>query len=150
MLLVILGDNSCQLTIYNVTLAPEMTFQAHTTYINRIKQSPFNGLVATGADESKVNIWDPTYWTWVFSYTNHSGGFIKAVEFINSSVIATGDSNGFIKIWSICTGQTFLTITTGIEVRSLKMLGNSLYLASGHISGLIRIYNVNNGSLIAF
>lgn len=149
MLLVILGDNSGQITIYNETLSPELTFQAHPSYINRIKQSPFNGLVATGADESKVNIWDPTYWTLVFSYTNHSGGLIKGVEFINSSVIATGDSNGFIKIWSICTGQTFLTITTGIEVRSLKMLGNSLYLASGHTSGLIRIYNVNNGSLIA-
>ncbi len=127
------------------------SFQAHTQSINRIKQSPYNiDFIATCSRDSTVKIRNrstPTKWNLIRTYTNHTES-VLGLEWINEDTIASGSKDQTIKIWSISTGQTKLTIYTGSQIYSLKLLNDSL--ACGLGNGNINIYNMNtNGSLIS-
>ena len=126
-----------------------LSFQAHSNYIWRIKQSPFNNLyVATSSHDSKVNIWNAnTNWTLIRNYTGHSS-YVYALEWINEETIASSGYDGTIQIWSISTGSIQRTINVGDYVRALKLLNNGFHLACGTENGTIQIYNINTGSLI--
>ena len=127
------------------------SFQAHSSYINRIKQSPFNNqYVATCSYEGTVIIWNPnTNWTLIRNYTGHSSSYVDGLEWINEQTIASGGADQTIQIWSISTGITNRTINVGDAVSSLKMLSNGFSLACGTGSGSINIYNIRTGSLIS-
>jgi WD40 repeat protein len=55
----------------------------------------------------------------------------------------------YIKIWSITTGQTLMSINVGTGVVSLKLLTNGIHLASGLYTGQINVYDVTTGMLNA-
>jgi WD40 repeat protein len=128
------------------------SFQAHSYYVARIKQSPFNNgqLVATCSDDRTVKIWDSTSnWSEIRTYTGHA---VYALDWIDEDTIASGSlepSDGTIKLWSISSGQTQRTINASASVWSLKLLSNGIHLAAGFYSGNITIYNINNGSLVS-
>ena len=125
------------------------SFQAHSSYIYHIKQLP-NGYVATSGDNT-AKIWNVTtinnnnIWNLIQTYEHTST--VYAIEYISTDTMASsGASDQSIKIWSISTGQTLMTIDTGDFAVSLKLLSNGFYLAAGvGISGQINIYNLNNG-----
>jgi WD40 repeat protein len=127
---------------------------AHTNCVNRIKQSPFNnnnnnGYVATASSDCTVNIWNSyNNWNLIRNYTGHTGG-VYSLEWITEDMIASGDSLGAIKIWSISTGFTNRTINTNaFDVLSLQLMCNGNYLAAGLANKYVQIYNMNNGSLV--
>ncbi len=126
------------------------SFQAHTKEINRIKQSPYNNdFVATCSYDYSVKIWNrsnSSSWTLIRTYTNHTQA-VLGLEWINEETIASGSDDKTIKIWSISTGQTKLTISHVAKVFSLKLLNYSL--ACGLGNGNILIYDINNYSLIS-
>jgi WD40 repeat protein len=123
------------------------TFQAHTSYIYRIKQSPFNlDYVATCSQDSTVKIWQLHNWQLIRTYTGHTN-WVYGLEFLNSDIISSSSLDN-IKIWSISTGQTSRTINPSSYAFSLKLLNNGVHLAAGLGNYNIEIYNINTGSLI--
>jgi WD40 repeat protein len=125
---------------------------AHSSIINRIKQSPFNiDFVATCSDDESVKIWNATTttnnWNLIRTYTGHDNP-VNGLEWIDQDTIASGSNNNDIKIWSISTGTTARTISTGIEVYCLKLLPNGVYLASCLGNGQINIYDKNSWAFI--
>jgi WD40 repeat protein len=125
---------------------------AHGNKINRIKQSPFNiDFVATCSDDESVKIWNATIttnnWNLIRTYTGH-GNPVNGLEWIDQDTIASGSNNKVIKIWSISTGTTARTISTDLEAYCLKLLSNGVHLAGG-IGNNIKIYNINDGSVIS-
>jgi len=141
--------------VFNENFGAVNTFQAHNSWINRIKQMP-NGYVITSSSDSQslVKIWDPTNnaWNLVQTYSGHTTGYqVWALEYIGTSnnLIASGSASGDIKIWSANTAQTIRTINTGSSAISLKLLSNGFHLACGLGNGNINIYNINDGSLVA-
>jgi WD40 repeat protein len=89
------------------------SFQAHSSQFSLIKQSPFNGYVATCAEDFKCKVWDPlnNMFTLTQTYTGHTT-FIKALGCLNADTIASGGWDSLIKIWKISTGQTLRTIAS--------------------------------------
>ena len=73
-----------------------------------------------------------TNWTLIQTFTNHTYS-VYGLEFINEDTVASGDANGIIQIWSICSGETLRTITTATVwgIGSLQLVRNGLYLAAG-------------------
>jgi WD40 repeat protein len=127
------------------------SFQAHTSQITRLIQSPFSsGYAATCSFDYTVKIWNPfSNWTLVRTLSGHSSS-IEGLEWINDDTIATGSSDSTLRIWTISSGTTIRTIQPGNGVSSLRLLSNGLFLAAGlYTSGNINIYNVNTGSQIA-
>jgi WD40 repeat protein len=126
------------------------SFTAHTSRINRIKQSPFNkDLVATCSEDNTVKIWNATTtnnWNLIRTYSGH-GSRVYGLEWIDQDTIASGSDNKDIKIWSRSTGTTIRTINVDIDVFCLKLLSNGFHLASGLDSGQVKIYDKNDGTL---
>ena len=149
---VVIGDGSGQLKVYNDDTfnLNVNSFQAHNSYIHRIKQSPFNNqYVATCSGDETIKIWNPnTNWTLIRTYTGLSS-YVYGLEWINQDKIASSGFYRTIEIWSISTGSIQITIYVGDYINSLKMMSNGFYLACGTSEGLIYIYNINTGSLIS-
>jgi WD40 repeat protein len=154
----VIGDTNGQIKInnQNSSLAFVNSFQAHSNWIIRIKQSPFNtnpntNYVATcsGPDRT-VKIWNVSSslnWNLVTTYLQHSSG-VYALEWLDNDTLATGSLDGTIKLWSPTTGQTKRTIQTNQYVFSLKLLNTNIHLAAG-LNDSINIYNINDGNLVS-
>ena len=126
-------------------------FQAHSDFLYRIKQSPFNtNHVATCSYDNTTKIWDSSNnaWTIIRSYTQHTSR-VYGIDFIDEDTIASGSKDQTIKIWSLSSGQTIRTINANSEVNCLKLLKNRVHLTAGLLSGDINIYNINDGSLVS-
>jgi WD40 repeat protein len=132
--------------IYDESFALLLSFKAHTNYINRIKQSPFNNVYVATISYNSAKIWNMSNWTLIQSYTNHTT-WINGLEFIDEDTIATGSNDKTIHIWSMSTGISKRTISTGsFCVYALKILSNGYYLAAG-TDNSISIYDLNTGNL---
>ena len=123
---------------YNVSSPSSLTyaksFQLHSSYVNRIKQSPFDNsnYVATCSNDASVKIWNSYDWTLVQTYASHNS-YVYTVEWLDRDTLASsGAFDGTIKIWSLSSGLTKRTINTNGEgVYSLKLLNNQIHLAAG-------------------
>jgi WD40 repeat protein len=109
--------------------SPDNSFQAHTSAIRLIKQSPFNtntNYVATCSEDTTIKIWlfySLFNWNLIRTYTNHSSGVV-ALEWLDNDTLASADYQT-IKIWSLTTGQTKRTINTNGDIYSLKLLNTN-------------------------
>jgi WD40 repeat protein len=150
----VIGDQNGQIKIYNfLSLSLVNSFQAHSSWIIRIKQSPFNkNYVATCSSDRTVKIWNVSSsfdWTLITTYSEHSSG-VDALEWVDNETLASaGSLDRTIKLWSLTTGQTKLTIQTNQSVRSLKLLNTNIHLAAGLSNGDINIFNINDGNLVS-
>lgn len=127
------------------------TFQAHTDYIWRIMQSPFNeSIVATCSYDFQVKIWDPSNFKWslIQEYTGHVDQ-VFGLEYLNENTVISGSNDHTIHIWNISTGLASMKINTGWPVSSIQLLSNRIDLASGLQNGYINIYSLTDGSLNA-
>jgi WD40 repeat protein len=130
------------------------SFQAHSSYINRIKQSPFNkNYVATCSGDATVKIWNVSSsfdWTLITTYSNHSLDHVYDLEWLDKDTLASaGVFDRTIKLWSMTTSQTKRTIQTNQAVISLTMLNTNNHLAAGLENGDINIYNIKDGNLVS-
>jgi WD40 repeat protein len=153
----VIGDVNGQIKIYNFSsLSLVNSFQAHSSNINRIKQSPFNtntntNYVATCSHDNTVKIWNDSTssnWPLITTYSQHSS-WVRAMEWLDNDTLASGSHDNTIKLWSPTTGQTKRTIQTNQNVWSLKLLNTNIHLAAGLSNGDINIYNINDGNLVS-
>jgi WD40 repeat protein len=149
----VIGDENGQIKIYNHNYLVN-SFQAHSSSINRIKQSPFNtNYVATCSYDRTVKIWNVSTsfnWTLITTYSQHSSGVVALEWLDNDTLASAGSSDQTITLWSPTTGQTKRTIQTNQNVWSLKLLNNNIHLAAGvGFPGGINIYNINDGNLVS-
>jgi WD40 repeat protein len=145
--------NNGILQVYNENLTLRASFKAHSAFINRIKQSPFNNktnYVATCANDNTVKIWDPSNnsnWTLIQTYRNHTGS-VYGLEYINEDTVISGGFDQTIQIWTISTGRTIKKINTPALVYAIQILSSDgFYMAVGLNNSIIYIYSVNTGSL---
>jgi WD40 repeat protein len=115
--------------------------------MNGISQSPFtNEHVAVVSCGTTANIWNSTTWNLIRTYTDHALS-LWSVEFINADTVATGSADLTVKLWSISTGLTCITIQPETVVYSLKLLSNGFHLAAA-CDSIIKIYDTDTGILI--
>jgi WD40 repeat protein len=146
----VIGDQSGQIKIYNFgSWTLTYYIQAHNNVINRIMPSPFNnGEYVATCSYAEVKIWSTFNFSAIRTYSQHYS-MVYALEWLDAVTLASsGYSEGLIKIWSMSTGQTKREINTNTYIFSLKLIRNTFYLAAG-LSFDIRIYNINDGSLVS-
>jgi WD40 repeat protein len=139
-----------QIKIYNQNSFDGYSFEAHSSVIWRIKQSPFNtNYVATCSNDVKIwNVSSSFNWTLFRTYSQHTSS-VYELEWLDNDTLASGGYNDkTIRLWSPTTGQTKRTIQTNGDVFSLKLLNTNIHLAAG-LNQVINIYNINDGSLVS-
>jgi WD40 repeat protein len=146
------GDSNGHLRIYNSSSSSLFlvnSFYGHSSWIWRIKPSPFNNYVATSSADTTVKIWNSFNWTLVRALPQNSS-WVWALEWLDKDTLASASwAEQTIKIWSMATGQTKSTINIpNGQVFSLKLLNNKIHLAAGLYCD-INIYNINDGSLVS-
>ncbi len=147
-----IGDVNGKIKIYNQNSLVN-SFKAHSSQINRIKQSPFNtNYVATCSWDKTVKIWTVSSslnWTLITTYSQHTS-YVYGLEWLDNDTLASaGYSDQTIRLWSPTTGQTKRTIQTNATyVFSLKLLNTNIHLAAGLYPD-INIYNINDGNLVS-
>jgi COMPASS component SWD3 len=111
----VIGDSNGQIQIYNQNSLVN-SFKAHSSDINKIKQSPFNtNYVATCSEDKTVKIWNVSSsfnWTLITTYSQHSSDVYDLEWLDNDTLASAGYSDETIKLWSPTTGQTKRTIQT--------------------------------------
>jgi WD40 repeat protein len=147
----VIGDGNGQIKMYNQNSLVN-SIKAHSSDINRIKQSPFNtNYVATCSSDRTVKIWNVSSsfnWTLITTYSQHTSDVV-GLEWLDNDTLASGSHDNTIKLWFLTTGQTKRTIQTNQRVWSLKLLNTNIHLAAGLGNGDINIYNINDGNLVS-
>ncbi len=94
---------------------------------------------------NQISIYDSTTGVLFYSLAGHSEPVIALAFFPSDNYLASGASDGFIKIWR----KKILTISidTQNHVTSLAALSNG-YLAAGFYDGYIKLYDISNGNFI--
>ncbi len=155
---VVVGDYSTGglIKVYNDVFGLLNSFQAHTSWVNRIKQTPFqnNDFVATCSFDKKAKIWNKSNiysWSLVRTYSQHSSEIIDLEWLDEDTLASSGVADNIIKIWSVSTGQTKRNISTYANVFSLKLVSpwSSLFYLAAGLNGSINVYNLNDGSLVS-
>jgi len=156
----VIGDDSGQIKIYNSTssLAFVTSFKAHSSYIYRITQSPFNtdtNYVATCSQDATIKIWNvytSLNWTLITTYSHYLSYPLLDFDWLDKDTLASYGMGAFdktIQLWSLAKGQTQIKINvTNVYVLCLKLLNNKIHLAAG-TDRSINIYNINDGSLVS-
>ena len=105
-----------------------------------------NGLIATGADDSKIKIWkqshDKTSFELIADLREHKS-LVYALILLKNNSLVSGSADQTIKVWNQINGTNFVCVSTlnlDSEIFSLAIWESSL-LMSGHADGTILILN---------
>ncbi len=80
--------------------------------------------------------------------SGHSGAIYEIAFSPDGVLLATGSSDGNIKLWDVSTGWLIRTLEQGNNVYSVDFCPSGGILASGNVDGYIKIWEVATGRLI--
>ena len=128
----------------------------HTGAVNSVRLIGNSSLVVSGSSDQTIRLWQVDRSPWQFDIRRLKyEGFIaletqKSVRVIRQSpredyVIASGLENGDIKLWNVLSKRDTKPIYNGNDrVFDLAFTKDSRFLFSGHGSGIIRQWNLED------
>jgi WD40 repeat protein/serine/threonine protein kinase/tetratricopeptide (TPR) repeat protein len=131
------------------------TFRGHAGWIRCLAVSPDGTLIASGADDGKVIIWDAATRTIVREFKAHPT-HVNAVAWNPTGTrIATGAEGGGVRLWDSATGDRVQpdlaapneATHSGI-VRSVAFSPDGSYFVSGSNDASIKIWDAKTGNQI--
>lgn len=124
------------------------TLDAHLAPVTAIKYSKDGGLLASGANDFTVRIWDSTYK--LFRVLEDHKGNINSLLFDNSrKFLLSGSEDRTIKMWEVSSGKLMRTINHQVSVHA--MLQNPADLRQLIVAGAepkIKVYNMQNTQIV--
>lgn len=123
---------------------PVRTLQGHT---GRVYSVSFAGdLLATGASDGLVMLWDPLTGVRLRALTGHRDG-VWPVRFSPSGeLLAAGGGDGVVRVWNTATGD-LLHELTGHQAPIYTASFHGNVLATGDAAGMLRIWSLSTGEL---
>jgi WD40 repeat protein len=126
-----------------------MTDPAASGHIGAVTAIAANeSVLASGGEDGIVRIWDLRLRTLTYQQRGHTGWIYAVAISPNGKVIASAGDDGTIRLWNLATGEpTGVIIGHKRRIRSLVFTADGR-LVSGAEDGLIRLWDMENASLI--
>ena len=141
------------------------TFTEHTrsdsffrSLICSVVFSPDSRLIVSGGTDGMMRVWDAQTGELKHTFTEHTrsdpffGGSLNSVKSVafsdDNCFIASGDSDGIVRVWNAQTGELKHTFTEhGNKIESVTFSPNSRLIVSGSTDGTVCVWNVQTGEL---
>ena len=112
---------------------------------NLIMPFSSSGLLASGASDCLVKLWNTTSGTLIRNLTGHLDS-VNAVTFSSNGLLASGSNDSTIKLWNTDAGSVIFSLATH-SVLALAFDSNDI-LASGGTDMVIKLWDISSGTLI--
>ncbi|MBK8564313.1 MAG: WD40 repeat domain-containing protein [Saprospiraceae bacterium] len=144
------GGSNGKLKTYKLAdSSPELSINAHSSWVTTVAYSPDNALIATGGSDNKVKIWNADG-TALFTLSGHTDD-ITSVEFTpdNARLVSSSKDNK-LKIWNVADGTLIQTIdVSSANVNACDISPDGSLLASVSEDKNIRIWDMNGYALLS-
>lgn len=143
------GGSNGKLKTYKVAdSSPELSINAHTSWVTAVTYSPDNALIATGGSDNRVKLWNADG-TLLFTLTGHSDD-ITSVEFTpdNARLVSSSKDNK-LKIWNVVDGSLIQTIVvSNADVNACDISPDGSMVAAVSEDKQIRIWDMADFDLL--
>ena len=148
------GSDDGTIALWNIsTKTPITSLSTGTTYgVLSIVFSPDGSLLISGHEDGSIILWDTSTWEIIFPspLIGHYGG-VYSLTFRSDLFLASSGEDGFINVWNLATEDQSpqFSFKTDIKaVDSIDFSPDGSLLISSSLNGTIRLWNVNDGTII--
>ncbi|KAM7375398.1 hypothetical protein PAMA_014481 [Pampus argenteus] len=128
----------------------ELTFSKHTGSVFCVSLDPAtNSLAVTGGEDDKAYVWRVSDGEVLFECTGHKDSVTCALFSHDSSLVATGDMSGMIKVWKVETKEEIWSFEVG-DLEWLEWHPCAPVLLAGTDDGNVWMWKIPSGDCKTF
>lgn len=117
-------------------------------YIRSVCFSPDGKLLATGAEDRRIRVWDIETRRIRCSFDGHEQD-IYSLDFAkNGRIIASGSGDKTVRLWDIETRAQIMVLSIEDGVTTVAMSPDGRFVAAGSLDKSVRVWDCSSGYLI--
>lgn len=117
-------------------------------YIRSVCFSPDGKLLATGAEDRKIRVWEIEQRKIRCTFEGHEQD-IYSLDFArNGRLIASGSGDKTVRLWDIETRGQLMVLSIEDGVTTVAMSPNGQYVAAGSLDKSVRVWDCSSGYLV--
>ena len=130
------------------TVSSDIATLEHTAGVSSVSFSPDGTLLASGANNGVIFVWDVASGENVETLAGH--GVIISVTFSpDGTLLASGSFDGRVSVWDVETGENVETLAGHTDgARSVSFSPDGTLLAAGAGDGTVKVWDVETGKRV--
>lgn len=117
-------------------------------YIRSVCFSPDGTLLATGAEDRRIRVWDINTRRIRCSFDGHDQDIYSLDFSKNGRLIASGSGDKSVRLWDIETRSQIMVLSIEDGVTTVAMSPDGRYVAAGSLDKSVRVWDCSSGYLV--
>ncbi|KAL9081580.1 MAG: hypothetical protein Q9159_007244 [Coniocarpon cinnabarinum] len=130
------------------TLEDETSDKEGDLYIRSVCFSPDGALLATGAEDKCIRVWDISRRTIVHTFTGHEQDIYSLDFSRDSMLIASGSGDRTVRLWDMRTRKMSLEMQIEEGVTTVALSPDGRLVAAGSLDRSVRVWETDTGAAI--